>query len=75
MRNVQMIRPEPNLVSIPIEKAIYCKNCEMVSTSSQDCCGLCGSEGIVELAPIFHGPPDPSPAPAMALAQHSSFAA
>jgi hypothetical protein len=66
MRNVVMIRPEPGLVSIPVEKAVYCQACETVSTSLGRC-GLCGSERIVELAPIFTGPWDPGPVPAVAL--------
>jgi hypothetical protein len=75
MRNVQMIRKEPGLVSIPVEKAIYCENCEMVSTSARRRCGLCGSEEIVELAPLFGGPADPGPPPAMALAFTDRIAA
>jgi len=67
MRNVTMIRTEPGLVSIPVEKAVYCENCETVSTSAQKRCGLCGSEQIIELAPILTEP-DPSPAPAAVLA-------
>jgi hypothetical protein len=66
MRNVQMIRYEPDLISIPVEKAVYCENCEMVSTSSRCRCGLCGSEEIVELASLFVGPVDPTPPPASA---------
>jgi hypothetical protein len=34
MRNVVMIRREPGLVSIPVENAVYCGNCETVSTSA-----------------------------------------
>jgi hypothetical protein len=68
MRNVLMIRKEPGLVSIPVEKAVYCESCETVSTSTQRRCGLCGSEEIVELAPLFSGPMDPSPVPVAALA-------
>jgi len=30
MRNVKMLRTEPNFVSIPAEMAIYCENCENV---------------------------------------------
>jgi hypothetical protein len=67
MGNVQMIRKEPGLVSIPVEKAVYCENCDKVSNSAWPRCGLCGSEQIVELAPILWGPPDPSPAPAAAI--------
>jgi hypothetical protein len=67
MRNVVMIRPGPGLISIPVEKAVYCQTCKMVSTSLGRC-GLCGSERIIELAPMFTDPWDPSPAPAIALA-------
>jgi hypothetical protein len=68
MCNVQMIRHELGLVSIPVEKAVYCANCEKVSNSAWRRCGVCGSEEIVELAPLVGGPPDPGPAPAAALA-------
>jgi hypothetical protein len=68
MRNVRMIRTEPGLVSIPLEKAVYCENCKTVSSSSGQRCGLCGSEHIVRLAPLMPGPLDPSPVPAVALA-------
>ena len=44
MCNVRMIRTEPGLVSIPLEKAVYCENCTMVSSSARQRCGLCGSE-------------------------------
>ncbi len=67
MRNVLMIRQEPGLVVIPVEKAVYCENCETVSTSSGKRCGLCGSESIVELAPLVGGPWDPGAPPALAL--------
>jgi len=68
MRNVLMIRKEPGLISIPVEKAVYCESCETVSTSTQRRCGLCGSEEIVELAPLLSGPMDPGPVPVAALA-------
>ena len=68
MRDVVMIRREPGLVSIPVETAVYCENCETVSTSCGRRCGLCGSEEIVRLVPPVPGPWDPSPAPAAVLA-------
>ena len=68
MRNVLMIRREPGLVSIPVENAVYCENCETVSTSSGRRCGLCGSEEISRLVPPVLGPRDPSPASVAALA-------
>jgi hypothetical protein len=67
MCKVQMIRHESGLVSIPVEKAVYCENCEKVSNSAWRRCGVCGSEEIVELAPLVGGPPDPGPAPPAAL--------
>ena len=75
MCNVQMIRNEPGLVSIPVGKAIYCDNCEKVSNSTWSRCGLCGSEQIVELAPLFGGPLDPTPTPTAAVASLIRIAA
>ena len=68
MRNVVMIRREPGLVSIPVESAVYCGNCETVSTSSGRRCGLCGSDDIARLIPPIPGPGDQGPAPAAVLA-------
>lgn len=67
MRNVVMIRTEPGLVSIPVEKAVYCESCKTISTSTQKRCGLCGSEQIIVLARLFTDPWDPGPACAAAL--------
>jgi hypothetical protein len=68
MCNVRMIRTEPDLVSIPLGKAVYCENCTMVSSSAKHRCGLCGSENIVRLATLVPNPWDPGPAPVAALA-------
>jgi len=68
MRNVLMIRREPGLVSIPVENAVYCENCETISTSTGQRCGLCGSEKIVRFALRTPDPWNPSPAPAVSLA-------
>ena len=67
MCNVRMIRTEPGLVSIPMEKVIHCENCRMVSSSAKGRCGLCGSEKIVRLAPLIPEPLDLCPMPALAL--------
>jgi hypothetical protein len=67
MRNVTMLRMEPNFVSIPVEQAIYCENCETVSNSTRGRCGVCGSESIFHLAMLLDGPPsgpDSGPSPA-----------
>jgi len=55
MRNVQMIRKEPGLISIPIEKAVYCENCKKVSNSTWNRCGLCGSDSNARRRPIDGG--------------------
>jgi hypothetical protein len=68
MCNIRMIRTEPGLVSIPVEMAVYCENCRMVSSSARQRCGLCGSERIVRMAPLFPEPLDPGPVPTLALA-------
>ncbi len=68
MCKVRMIRTEPGLVSIPLEKAIYCENCKMVSSSARQRCGLCGSEKIVRMAHLMPDPWDPGPVPALASA-------
>ena len=65
MRNITMIRSEPGLVSIPVERAVYCLTCETISTSPGRC-GLCGSDRVIELAPLFTGPWEPGPASAIA---------
>jgi hypothetical protein len=66
MRNVRMLRPEPNLVSIPVEQAIYCENCEMVTNSHRERCGRCGSVRILRLATLIDGPPSgPESGPAL----------
>ncbi len=68
MCKVRMIRTESGLVSIPLEKAVYCENCKMVSSSSKRRCGLCGSERIFRMVPLLPEPWDPGPVPALAVA-------
>jgi hypothetical protein len=61
-RNVRMLRKEANFVSIPVEIAVYCENCETVSNSRRDRCGVCGSEAILGLTGMIDGPPqNPGP--------------
>jgi len=67
MRNVKMLRTEPNFISIPVEQAIYCENCNTVSNSTRRRCGVCGSEAIFSLTTLIDGPPsgpNSGPAPA-----------
>jgi hypothetical protein len=46
MCNVQMIRHEPGLVSIPVEKAVYCESCEKVSNSASRRWGFVGLRAL-----------------------------
>ncbi len=67
MSKVTMIRPKSTLVSIPVEGAVYCENCERVSNSGNFRCGVCGSEAILSLRWLIDGPPSgPEPGPAAA---------
>jgi hypothetical protein len=68
MRNVHMIRMEPDLVWIPLERAVLCKNCHTISTSTTRRCGLCGSEHINRFAMDDPDPPETGPASSVALA-------
>jgi hypothetical protein len=61
MCNVQMIRKEQGLVSIPLERAVFCENCEKVSNSAWRRCGSCGSDNLLELALLLGGPCEPGP--------------
>jgi hypothetical protein len=55
-------------VWIPLEKALFCENCETVSTSAGKRCGICGSERMGRLVPLIPEPWNPGPAAAVALA-------
>jgi hypothetical protein len=61
MCDVQMIRNEPGLVSIPLNQAVFCENCKRVSNSAWRRCGSCGSGKLIELAPLLGGPWEPDP--------------
>ena len=55
MRNVLMIRRESGLVSIPVESAVYCGNCETVSTSSGGAVDSADLKRSFDWFPRFHG--------------------
>ena len=75
MCKVQMIRLEPGLIAIPVESAVYCPGCEHVSNSAWDRCGLCGSDGISEIATVLIGPLDPDPTPTAVVPGRNHMAA
>ena len=50
---------EPLIVSIPLKIAVYCENCETISNSRPHRCGVCDSEVVLRVEPIFNRDPDP----------------
>ena len=57
MCEVRRFRSEHSLVSIPVDKAIYCRHCKTVSNSPREQCGKCGSELVLHLATLVNQPP------------------
>ena len=43
MAEISILRPKRNLISIPVNEAVYCESCSCVSNSVGGCCGLCGN--------------------------------
>ena len=67
MAKISILRPKRNLISIPVNEAVYCESCETVSNSTRQRCGVCGSESVRRLTALIDGPPsgpDSGPAPA-----------
>jgi len=57
MCQVRRFRSEQSLVSIPVDRAIYCRHCKTVSNSLREQCGMCGSELVLHLASLVNQPP------------------
>jgi hypothetical protein len=67
MCQIKRFRSEPSLVSIPVDKAIYCRHCKTVSNSLRERCGKCGSAFVLHLATLIDQPPSgPDSGPASA---------
>jgi ATP sulfurylase len=47
------------ICAIPLEHAVYCRECQTVSNSRPHECGLCGSGKVIRLEGILNGNPDP----------------
>ena len=69
MGEISILRPKRNLVSIPVNEAIYCESCASVSNSSGGCCALCGNISVWALAELVPQPPM-GPYPGSASVRH-----
>ena len=68
MGQISILHPKRNLVSIPVDEAVYCESCACVSNSVGGCCGLCGNIPVWPLAELIPQPPkNPSPGAALAV--------
>ena len=57
MGQISILRPKRNIVSIPVDEAVYCESCACVSNSVGGCCGLCGNIPVWPLAELVPEPP------------------
>jgi hypothetical protein len=46
---------QPSLNSVPLQNAVLCAECEVVSDSPHDICLVCGSRSLFNIARIFGG--------------------
>ncbi len=70
MAKILEMRAEPAICSIPLHQAVYCENCNTISNSRPNRCGVCGSEAVLRVEPILNRNPEP-PARAMLPIQFS----
>jgi hypothetical protein len=47
------------IFSIPLSQAVYCENCYTISNSRPDRCGVCESQAVLRVEPIFNRDPEP----------------
>ena len=59
MAKLTVIRSKPVITSVPLHLAMLCENCQTISNSSKDSCGVCGSAAILSLKLLL----DPEPQP------------
>jgi hypothetical protein len=72
-RRIAMFDGDPELISMPLSRAMLCTNCERVSNSRQLRCGVCGSDAVLALATVLGredpAPPEPTPPVAFRVPQ------
>jgi hypothetical protein len=50
---------ETGICCIPVQHAVYCRNCLTVSNSRPDQFGLCRRDAVLRLGPVLKDDPDP----------------
>jgi hypothetical protein len=48
-RRIAIFDIDPELVSLPLSRALLCMNCERISNSRHQRCDVCGSSAILAL--------------------------
>ncbi len=51
------------LNTVPLDNAVFCVNCEMISNSAHDVCDVCGSRSLVALCRVLGGTLQKRPGP------------
>ena len=59
MPKVVEIHTDPAICSIPLHLAVYCEDCNTISNSRPNRCGVCGSEAVLLVELILNRDPDP----------------
>jgi hypothetical protein len=68
---IALFNIDPDLVSMPLSRAVLCTNCERVSNSRNFRCDVCGSGAVLALQTILdHEDPTP-PEPSSPLAAYA----
>jgi hypothetical protein len=56
MNGSQVSVPRPRILNtVPLEKAVLCAECDVVSDSPHDVCMVCGSHSLFNIARVFGG--------------------
>jgi hypothetical protein len=70
-RRIAIFDVDPELVSMPLSRAVLCMNCERISNSRHQRCDVCGSSAILALAAVL-GSQDPTPPETPAMAAYAT---
>jgi len=51
----EIAHPQPLLISLALENAVLCADCEIISDSAGEVCGACGSRSLLSLGRVLGG--------------------